>query len=234
MGAPTLARFYSFHYLLPFLLTALVFVHFFYLHLEGSSNPFSLEQREVNAFYLPLYPYFLVKDLFGLFCFSLVFCYFLFYAPNALGHSDNYIEANGMVTPEHIVPEWYFLPFYAILRSIPSKSLGIVAMGLALVYLLHLPLGHRVALGEGLNPWGLLRWRSRARAGSGALGRHFFLVNLFAAAFLLLGFIGARPVEEPYLSLGFFFTCLYFLLLELMLLQLHFLPLRRGQLLLGR
>lgn len=156
VGAPTLSRFYSLHYLLPFLLTALVFMHFFYLHLEGSSNPFSLEQREVNAFYLPLYPYFLVKDLFGLFCFSVIFCYFLFYAPNALGHSDNYIEANSMVTPEHIVPEWYFLPFYAILRSIPNKALGIVAMGLALVYLVHLPLGHRVVLREGSNPWGFL------------------------------------------------------------------------------
>lgn len=105
VGAATLNRFYSFHYLFPFLITALVLLHLFYLHGEGSSNPFGSEHREVSTFYLPLYPYFLVKDLLGLLVFGAVFSYFLFYAPNLLGHSDNYIEANGMVTPEHIVPE---------------------------------------------------------------------------------------------------------------------------------
>lgn len=108
VGAPTLNRFYSLHYLLPFLLAVAVLVHLFYLHSEGSSNPFPLEQREVATFYLPLYPYFLVKDLLGMAVFGVVFSYFLFYVPNALGHPDNYIEANPMVTPEHIVPEWYF------------------------------------------------------------------------------------------------------------------------------
>jgi ubiquinol-cytochrome c reductase cytochrome b subunit len=105
VGAPTLSRFFSLHYLLPFILTALVFLHFYFLHNAGSSNPFTLEHRETSAGFLPLYPFFLVKDLVGLFAFGLIFAYFVFFDPNALGHSDNYIEANGMVTPEHIVPE---------------------------------------------------------------------------------------------------------------------------------
>jgi quinol-cytochrome oxidoreductase complex cytochrome b subunit len=108
VGGATLNRFYSFHYLFPFLLAVGALVHLFYLHGEGSSAPFGVEHREVSTFYLPLYPYFMVKDLLGLLLFGMVFAFFLFFAPNALGHPDNYIEANGMVTPEHIVPEWYF------------------------------------------------------------------------------------------------------------------------------
>jgi quinol-cytochrome oxidoreductase complex cytochrome b subunit len=216
VGAPTLSRFFSLHYLLPFVLTALVFLHFYFLHNAGSSNPFTLEHREVSAGYLPLYPFFLVKDLVGLFAFALIFAYFVFFDPNALGHSDNYIEANGMVTPEHIVPEWYFLPFYAILRSIPDKTLGILAMGASLAALGtlasdSLALDRSPALAAllgGDNP------RSSARRTL----VHQGLVVLFAAVFVLLGFIGARPVEEPYLSAGLTLTLAYFVLLQLLLL----------------
>jgi ubiquinol-cytochrome c reductase cytochrome b subunit len=108
--------------------------------MEGSSNPFTIENRDVNVFYLPLYPYFFIKDLIGVVIFSIVISYFIFFNPNVLGHSDNYIEANSMVTPEHIVPEWYFLPFYAILRSIPNKEIGIIAMGLSLVIFFFIPI----------------------------------------------------------------------------------------------
>jgi ubiquinol-cytochrome c reductase cytochrome b/c1 subunit len=130
----------------------MVLLHLFHLHNAGNSNPFGAEHREVSSFYLPLYPYFLVKDLLGVLVFGAVFSYFVFQAPNLLGHPDNYIEANGMVTPEHIVPEWYFLPFYAILRSIPDKTLGILAMGGAILLLALLPLEHRAVTLGGLAP----------------------------------------------------------------------------------
>ena len=125
VGAATLNRFFSLHYLFPFIIVGVVVLHLFYLHNEGSSNPFFGESRDINTFYLPLYPFFLVKDLFGLSIFGMIFSYFLFFEPNALGHPDNYIEANSMVTPEHIVPEWYFrapewvLSFVGIFERIP-------------------------------------------------------------------------------------------------------------------
>jgi ubiquinol-cytochrome c reductase cytochrome b subunit len=108
VGGATLSRFYSLHYLLPFLLAALALLHIFALHQQGSSNPLAGESRDAATFSLPLYPYFLVKDLLGALLFAMVLGGFIFYAPNLLGHSDNYIEANSLVTPEHIVPEWYF------------------------------------------------------------------------------------------------------------------------------
>lgn len=133
----TLNRFYSLHYLLPFVILALVIIHLIYLHLHGSSNPLGLISfRNEKS---PFYPYYYTKDLFGFIYFLLIFCFFLFFFPDVLGHSDNYVEANPIVTPSHIVPEWYFLPFYAILRSIPNKTLGIIAMFLSLVVLMLLP-----------------------------------------------------------------------------------------------
>jgi len=214
VGAATLNRFYSLHYLLPFLLAALVGVHLSQLHGEGSSNPFGLEHREIaTTFHLPLYPYFMVKDLLGLLLFGVPFSYFLFFAPNALGHPDNYIEANAMVTPEHIVPEWYFLPFYAILRSIPNKTLGILAMAGALLLLFLLPLEQRLVGVGGLNPTQLLGWREAPRSTQVAAEGHALRVALLATTFLLLGFIGSQPVAEPYLSVGQWLTVVYFLLL---------------------
>lgn len=114
------------------------FAHFYYLHQSGSSNPLNLEQIKEP---LPLHPYFWVKDMFGLLVFLFVYLGVVFFAPNALGHPDNYIQANSAVTPPHIVPEWYFLPFYAILRSIPNKNLGILLMLAAIVFLLVLMVG---------------------------------------------------------------------------------------------
>jgi quinol-cytochrome oxidoreductase complex cytochrome b subunit len=123
------------HYLLPFLITGLVGLHLALLHLDGSTNPLGICTKLDR---ISFYPYFYLKDLFGVVVFFIFFSLFLFFEPNLLGHPDNYIKANALVTPAHIVPEWYFLPFYAILRSIPDKLGGVACMGLALVILLPL------------------------------------------------------------------------------------------------
>lgn len=122
---PTLTRFFSLHYLLPFLITGLVIGHLLLLHINGSNNPLGIESTVDRISFLP---YFYIKDFFGLTIFALIFSFFIIYAPNYLGHPDNYIEANPMVTPPHIVPEWYFLPFYAILRTVPYKLGGVLLM----------------------------------------------------------------------------------------------------------
>ena len=128
VGSPTLTRFYSLHYLLPFLIFGLVILHIWALHIPGNNNPIGIELKKPSKDTVPFHPYIVIKDLFALLLFLIVFAFFVFYAPNILGHSDNYIEANQMVTPNHIVPEWYLLPFYAILRSVPDKLLGVIAM----------------------------------------------------------------------------------------------------------
>jgi ubiquinol-cytochrome c reductase cytochrome b subunit len=132
----TLNRFFSLHYLLPFLIAGLAIAHIALLHTRGSSNPL-LGTSAVD--YVTFYPYLYLKDLLGLLILIFGFSYLVFFEPNLLGHPDNYIKANPLVTPLHIVPEWYFLPFYAILRSIPNKLAGVVAMGLAIVILLIMP-----------------------------------------------------------------------------------------------
>ncbi len=132
----TLNRFFSLHYLLPFLIAGLAIAHIALLHTRGSSNPL-LGTSAVD--YVTFYPYLYLKDLLGLLILISGFSYLVFFEPNLLGHPDNYIKANPLVTPLHIVPEWYFLPFYAILRSIPNKLAGVVAMGLAIVILLIMP-----------------------------------------------------------------------------------------------
>lgn len=136
MDNATLNRFFSLHYSLPFGLAALIILHLSLLHIPGSSHPSKIYELSDKIFF---YPYFYLKDLFSFFFTLIVFSYFIFFSPNYLGHSDNYILANPLVTPSHIVPEWYFLPFHAILRSIPDKLGGVVLMGLAIIILLLLP-----------------------------------------------------------------------------------------------
>ena len=133
---PTLNRFFSLHYLLPFLTAGVIGLHLVLLHNHGSS---SLIISTKSSDKIPFYPYLYLKDVFGFLCFLVVFSFFIFFTPNALGHPDNYIPANPMVTPTHIVPEWYFLPFYAILRSIPDKLGGVACMGLALILFIFIP-----------------------------------------------------------------------------------------------
>ena len=188
---PTLNRFFSIHYLLPFVIAGLVFVHLSLLHTAGSNNPLGINK---NIDTVSFYPYFYVKDLLAFFVLLTFFSFFVFFFPNYLGHADNYIPANPLVTPAHIVPEWYFLPFYAILRSIPDKLGGVVAMVAAILILLLLPV---------INTSEIRSSKFRPLYGIA----YWFLVS----DFLILGWIGQQPVETPYLEVGMIATAFYFL-----------------------
>jgi len=142
VNSVTLTRFYSFHYFLPFLIIALLILHLSTLHENGHNNPLGLmtsNSATDHVANVSFYPYFIVKDAFGVVLMVLLLLFFVCYQPNLLGHPDNYIPANTLSTPSHIVPEWYFLPFYAILRSIPNKVLGVTIMFFAIVSLYILP-----------------------------------------------------------------------------------------------
>jgi ubiquinol-cytochrome c reductase cytochrome b subunit len=191
VGNPTLNRFFSLHYLMPFLIVGLVLIHLSLLHKDGSNNPLGISS---NADTIPFYPYFYVKDLFGFLIFLLIFGALVFFFPNLLGHSDNYIPANPLVTPAHIVPEWYFLPFYAILRSIPDKLGGVVAMIGSILILLALPV---------LNTSEIRSTKYRPFFG--------FFYWFLALDFLILGWIGQKPVETPYIEVGMVATAFYFI-----------------------
>jgi len=188
----TLNRFFSFHYLLPFLIVGAVLAHLAVLHQNGSNNPLGVHSGIDK---IPFYPYFIIKDLFSWVIAFVFYFGFVFFAPNYLGHTDNYIEANAMVTPAHIVPEWYFLPFYAILRSIPHKLGGVIAMFAALLVLFLLPY---------LNT-------SEIRSSSfRPLHRQFFW--LLVLDYFVLGWIGGCAPETPYLEIGQIATFFYFFL----------------------
>ena len=187
----TLNRFFSLHYLLPFVTTGLVLVHLSLLHTVGSNNPLGINK---NVDSVSFYPYFYVKDLLAFFGLIALFSFFVFFFPNALGHADNYIPANPLVTPAHIVPEWYFLPFYAILRSIPDKLGGVVAMVAAILILLLLPI---------INTSEIRSSKFRPLYSIA----YWFLVS----DFLILGWLGQQPVETPFLELGQVATGFYFL-----------------------
>jgi len=169
---------------------ALVAVHFMALHEDASNNPLGINS---NVDKVPFHPYFTFKDLYGTFIFLIFFSFFIYFSPNVLGHPDNYIPANPLVTPAHIVPEWYFLPFYAILRSIPNKLGGVIAMVGAILILLLLPLLHT----------------SEVRSSSfRPLQKKLFWI--FVADVILLGWIGGQPVEDPYVFVGQIATIFYF------------------------
>ena len=187
----TLNRFFSLHFFLPFIIAALSVVHLALLHRDGSNNPLGIDSSVDK---IPFYPYFFIKDLFSFFIFLFFFCIFLFYFPNALGHPDNYIPADPMQTPPHIVPEWYFLPFYAILRSIPNKLGGVVAMLGALIVWLFIPF---------INT-------SEIRS---TTFRPIFKIFywLLVADFLILGWVGQKPVKDTYILVGQIATAFYFL-----------------------
>ena len=190
---PTLTRFFSLHYLLPFLIFGLVILHIWALHIPGNNNPIGIDIKKPSNDTVPFHPYIVIKDLFALLIFLLIFAFFVFYSPNILGHADNYIEANPLVTPAHIVPEWYLLPFYAILRSVPDKLFGVIAMFLAIFVLVILP------------------WLDTSKVRS-AIFRplykqfYWFLV----ADVLILGYMGAMPAEGTYLMIARVATVYYF------------------------
>lgn len=191
VGNATLNRFFSLHYLLPFLIAGMTLIHLALLHKDGSNNPLGVNGAIDTVSF---YPYFYVKDLFSFLILVLVFSFFVYFYPNALGHPDNYIPANPMVTPPHIVPEWYFLPFYAILRSIPDKLGGVAAMGGAIVILLLVPF---INTSEIRSP----EFRP--------IYSVFFWI--LVADFCILGWIGQKPVEDPYVLVGALATIFYFL-----------------------
>jgi quinol-cytochrome oxidoreductase complex cytochrome b subunit len=193
----TLNRFFSLHYLMPFVIAGLTLVHLSLLHTSGSNNPLGIN---TNVDTVSFYPYFYVKDLLAFFILIAIFSFFVFFYPNVLGHSDNYIPANPLVTPPHIVPEWYFLPFYAILRSIPDKLGGVVAMVSAILILLILPIINTSEVRS-----------SKFRPIFSVA--YWFLVS----DFILLGWVGQKPVESPFIEIGMGATVFYFLFLAVLL-----------------
>jgi len=190
VGNPTLNRFYSFHYLLPFVVIGIVFLHLTLLHLRGSTNPIGITATKDR---IDFHPYFFIKDAVSLFLGGILYIFLIFYFPNALGHSDNYIMANPLVTPTHIVPEWYSLPFYAILRAIPNKIGGVIAMLSAILVLFILP---------SMDQNSLKSPKLRLFATP--------IFILFVLNFFMLGILGGSPAEEPFITLSRISTVLYF------------------------
>ena len=186
IGNQTLQRFFSLHYLLPFMIAAVVILHIWALHVPGNNNPTGVEVQDVEKDTVPFHPYYTVKDGFAIAVFLIMFAVFVFYAPNVLGHADNYVEANPLVTPSHIVPEWYMLPFYAILRAITfdigpidAKLLGVIFMFAAIAILFVVP------------------WLDTSKVKSmryRPVARQFFLG--FVAVCLLLGWCGAANPDD--------------------------------------
>ncbi len=196
---PTLNRFFSLHYLLPFMIAGVVVLHVWALHVTGQTNPTGIEVK-TKTDTVAFTPFATIKDMFATMVFFLVFAYFVFYMPNYLGHPDNYIEANPLVTPAHIVPEWYYLPFYAILRAITfdigpidSKLGGVLAMFGSIAVLFVMPwLDTSKVRSAVYRPWYKL----------------FFWI--FVANAILLGWLGAKPAEGAYTTMAQISTAYYF------------------------
>ena len=174
----TLQRFFSLHYLLPFVIAGVVVLHIWALHVPGNNNPLGIDVKG-PADTVPFHPYYTTKDSFWIALFLIVFSYFIFFAPNFLGHADNYIPANRLVTPAHIVPEWYYLPLYAILRSVPDKLIGVILMFTAILV------------------WALLPWLDTSRVRSNnfrPIMRQFFWILM--VVIFLLGYLGAQTADD--------------------------------------
>ena len=181
---PTLNRFYALHYLLPFVIAGVILLHIVALHRFGSNNPLGIDIKNDKDM-IPFHPYYTIKDFFGLSVFLAIFCVFVFFVPNILGHPDNYVPADSMSTPAHIVPEWYLSPFYAILRAVPDKLLGVLAMFGAIGILFILP------------------WLDRSPVRSAhyrPMYRIFYIV--FIINMLALGYLGVQNAEGIYIILS--------------------------------
>ncbi len=192
VGNATLNRFFSLHYLLPFVIVGVVLMHIWALHTVKSNNPLGIDMKGPQDS-IPFHPYYTVKDNFGLGVFFFVYLTIVFFFPNFFGEPDNYIPANPMATPPHIVPEWYFLPFYAILRAVPDKLGGVIAMFASILILFVLP------------------WLDRARVRSARfrpIYKQFFW--LFLVDCFVLGWVGANPPEGMFVTIGQVATIYYF------------------------
>ena len=189
---PTLNRFYALHYLLPFVIVGVVVLHIVALHRFGSNNPLGIDVRG-NQDTISFHPYYTVKDAFGLGVFLILLSAVVFFLPNSMGHPDNYIPANPMVTPAHIVPEWYFLPFYAILRAVPDKLFGVLAMFAAIGVLFILP------------------WLDRSPVRSATFRPIYKIMFwVFLVDCVALTWLGAKPAEGIYVVLSRLCTAYYF------------------------
>ena len=189
---PTLNRFFSLHYLLPFVITGVVFLHVAALHITGSNNPLGIEPKGPQDT-LPFHPYYTSKDSVGIVVYLIVFAALVFFVPNYLGHPDNYIPANPLSTPAHIVPEWYFLPFYAILRAVPDKLFGVLAMFGSILLLFVLPWLDS-------SPVRSMRFRPIAK----------WLFLLWTVNFFVLMWAGGKPAEGTYVLIARLSTAYYF------------------------
>jgi ubiquinol-cytochrome c reductase cytochrome b/c1 subunit len=188
----TLNRFFSLHYLLPFVIAGVVVLHVWALHVVGQNNPTGVEIK-TKSDSVPMLPFAIMKDMFALAVFVMLFAWFVFFAPNYLGHADNFIEANALSTPPHIVPEWYFLPFYAILRAIPSKLGGVVMMFASIIILCFIP------------------WLDTSRVRSAKYRPIFkWFLWFFFFTVVALGYLGGKPAEGSYVLWAQFFTFCYF------------------------
>jgi ubiquinol-cytochrome c reductase cytochrome b/c1 subunit len=193
VGDPTLNRFFSLHYLLPFIIVAFVGLHVWALHVTGQNNPDGVEVRNVDRDTVAFTPYATIKDIFALSVFMILYVWLIFYIPNYLLDADNYNIANPLVTPAHVVPEWYLLPFYAILRAIPNKLAGVIALFAAIVML------------------GLLPWLDRSPVKSAKYRptyRFFFWV--FVAVCVGLGYLGSQEPTDGLTLIARFLTAGYF------------------------
>ena len=186
----TLGRFYSLHYLFPFILAGLIVIHFILLHDVGSNNPMGTNS---NTDKVAMHWYFLIKDVYGFFLLGLSLIILIFFYPNLLGDPENFINANPLVTPTHIMPEWYFLFAYAILRAIPNKLGGVIALVLSILILFTLPFFHTCKTNS-------LMFRP--------LGKIFYWS--FIANFFILTWIGSKPVEDPFIFIGLISSLFYF------------------------
>jgi len=192
VDSATLNRFFSLHYLLPFMIAGVVGLHIWALHVPGNGNPTGVDVKS-SSDTVPFHPYYTIKDVFGLTVFLILFAWVVFYIPNYLGHADNYIPADPLKTPAHIVPEWYFLPFYAILRAIPNKLLGVLALFGSIAILVFLP------------------WLDRSRVRSSTfrpIYRQFFWI--FVLCGIGLGYLGSQPPEGGYVIAARILTVYYF------------------------
>jgi len=202
----TLVRFFSLHYLLPFLISVIVLLHLYFLHIYGSSSPIGIFTVYDKITFLP---YFYVKDFFILIVSLIFFTLINFFYPNLLGHADNYIKANALITPVHIVPEWYFLYFYAILRSIPNKLGGVICIAGAIFILFIISWLQLLVYTKKTIKLMLLKYNFKK------------IFIYFISTIVLLGWIGAKPIEFPFVFIGIVCIFLYFFFLGIGLLSIY-------------
>ena len=208
---PTLNRFFSLHYLLPFLIVGVVVLHIWALHVHGSNNPIGIDTKGQQDV-IPFHPYYTIKDMFGLGVFLTFFALFVFFAPNFFGEPDNYIPANSLSTPAHIVPEWYFLPFYAILRAVPDNFIGGWTTEWLGFIIFEAKLAGVLAMFGAIAVLFILPWLDRSPVRSSRfrpMYKWFFWIFLIDC--LVLGYVGAKPAEGVFIVIGRVATAWYFI-----------------------